>query len=169
MPNRITLSFFLLCVGSALFAHEGTGEPIIADIVVPTEIAKGEPVQIILRLFSMEKVQDPESVANDVYIINAVVEKGSRNFEIVPEMVSDQEFRAEVTFPSSGVWTIKAHVSKKDSRESKVQDGDPSIVELTIRVDGPSTKRNVVFYALVLLGALGVITGTRGVARRRKS
>ena len=171
-PTRATRGCLLLivlcCTGiTGTFSHEGTGEPIIADIVVPEEIFIREPAEFVFRLFSMAQIEDTETSSDETFMVHATVVKGSRVLKIEPEKVTEKEFVAQITFPTPGVWSMKAHVSKAGSPANLLHDGDPSIVELSVRVEGSSKIRTFVIIAIAFLGVAGLLFGARVVARRR--
>jgi hypothetical protein len=110
--TAILLALSLLLSFNSVWAHEGQGDPIIADVEIAEEdIAPNEQVELRFKLFSLKAIEEKDSETAD-FIIKATVNKGEESIQIATVKSTENEFVGTVVFPTAGTWTLNAHLQK---------------------------------------------------------
>ncbi|HEX7056480.1 MAG TPA: hypothetical protein VF260_04685 [Bacilli bacterium] len=156
----------MLFVHSAA-AHEGHGEPVVADVEIETQhIVPNQEIKLRFKMFNMKAIEEGDQHADeaDEYNLAAWVMQGDQVIQIKTTKVNDNEYTGSVTFPKAGDWTLKAHPQKGDEAIDP-NDDDPSIFTQTIHVKAASSA---VWVWLVVVVAIILVIAAIWVRTRRK-
>lgn len=157
--------FSLLFSSGSVLAHEGEGDPLVANVEVSDkDIMPNEEVELSFSLFNMKAIEEGASTTE--YTVAASVTLGDNTIEIQTEKISDDEYKGKVTFPTEGTWTLQAHVQKGEAKLEPDHD-EQSIYTSEIEVGQTSTSNSL----WIFLAAIAVILfiGTFFFNRRNRA
>lgn len=119
------------------FAHEGEGDPILANVeILDKEIVPDEQVELRFKLFNMKAVEGKTSDNPDL-VVSASVSNGEQTIEIKSVKSGENEFTGMVVFPSAGTWKLKAHLQKAGTELQEDHD-ESSVYTTDIKVESPA-------------------------------